>query len=89
MMQVQHQVQQCRFIYQANGAEAQLEYRLFQVEGQPAVDFYHTFVPPEFRGQGIAALLTTAALEWARQQQLKIYASCSYVARQLEATGKN
>lgn len=88
-MQVQHQVQQCCFIYQAKGAEAQLEYRLFQVEGQPAVDFYHTFVPPEFRGQGIAALLTNAALEWARNQQLQIHASCSYVARQLEVAEKN
>lgn len=88
-MQVQHQIPQCCFIYQANGAAARLEYRLFQVDGQPAVDFYHTFVPPEFRGQGIAALLTTAALNWARQQQLKIYASCSYVARQLEAAEKN
>lgn len=88
-MQVQHQVQQCCFIYQANGAAARLEYRLFQVEGLPAVDFYHTFVPPEFRGQGIAALLTTAALEWARQQNLRIYASCSYVARQLEAAEKS
>ncbi|WP_037045571.1 GNAT family N-acetyltransferase [Rheinheimera texasensis] len=88
-MQVQHQIEQCCFIYQAEGAEARLEYRLFQVEGQSAVDFYHTFVPPEFRGQGIAALLTKVALEWARHQQLKIYASCSYVARHLEAAGKN
>ncbi len=88
-MQVQHQIPQCCFIYQADGAEARLEYRLFQAQGQPAVDFYHTYVPPEFRGQGIAALLTTAALEWARQQQLQIHASCSYVARQLETTEKN
>lgn len=88
-MQVQHQMPQSSFIYQAGGVEARLEYRLFQAQGLPAVDFYHTFVPPEFRGQGIAALLTNAALEWARQQQLQIHASCSYVARRLETTEKN
>jgi hypothetical protein len=83
-MQVQHQIAQCCFVYQADGAEARLEYRLFQAEGQPAVDFYHTYVPPELRGRGIAGVLTTAALQWAGQQQLRIYASCSYVARQLQ-----
>lgn len=88
-MSVQHQTQQCCFIFQADGVAARLDYRLFQAEGQPAVDFYHTFVPPEFRGRGIAALLTSAALEWARQQQLKIHASCSYVARQLAAAETN
>lgn len=87
-MQVQHQKPQCCFIYQADGAEARLEYRLFQSHGQPSVDFYHTFVPPEFRGQGIAALLTAAALEWASQQQLRIYASCSYVASKLQPAGR-
>jgi len=83
MTQVQHHPQQCCFIYQEAGAEARLDYRLYQSAGQPAVDFYHTFVPPAFRGQGIAALLTAAALQWARQQQLQIHASCSYVARHL------
>lgn len=82
-MQVQHQPQQCCFIYQVAGVEARLEYRLFQSAGQPAVDFYHTFVPPVLRGQGIAALLTTAALTWARESHYQIYASCSYVARHL------
>lgn len=82
-MLVQHQPQQCCFIYQAAGVEARLDYRLFQSAGQSAVDFYHTFVPPAFRGQGIAALLTTTALAWARESNFQIYASCSYVARHL------
>jgi predicted GNAT family acetyltransferase len=82
-MAILHQPEQCRFIYQADGAEARLDYRLLASAGRPAVDFYHTFVPPAFRGQGIAAALTAAGLDWARQQQLEIYASCSYVAVQL------
>ncbi|MDZ7871311.1 MAG: GNAT family N-acetyltransferase [Rheinheimera sp.] len=82
-MQAEHRPQQCCFLYQAGQAEARLDYRLSQINGHNAVDFYHTFVPPELRGQGIAALLTQAALAWARQQQLQIHASCSYVARAL------
>lgn len=82
-MSVQHEPQQHSFIFRDQGVEARLEYRLLQRNGRAAVDFYHTFVPPAFRGQGIAARLTDAGLAWARQQQLLIEASCSYVARQL------
>ncbi len=82
-MQPEHRPQECCFLYQTGQAEARLDYRLLQINGHNAVDFYHTFVPPELRGHGIAALLTQAALAWARQQQLQIHASCSYVARAL------
>jgi predicted GNAT family acetyltransferase len=82
-MQPEHRPQECCFLYQTGQAEARLDYRLLQINGHNAVDFYHTFVPPALRGQGIAAALTTAGLDWARQQQLRIHASCSYVAQQL------
>lgn len=82
-MQPEHRPQECCFLYQTGLAEARLDYRLLQINGHNGVDFYHTFVPPELRVHGIAALLTQAALAWARQQQLQIHASCSYVARAL------
>lgn len=82
-MQVLHQAEQHCFVIQTAGAEARLEYRLFQRQGRSAVDFYHTFVPPELRGRGIAGVLTDAALIWAKSQQLQIHASCSYVAHYL------
>ncbi len=82
-MQVEHRPEQSCFLYLDAGAEARLDYRLFQLKGQNAVDFYHTFVPPQLRGRGIAAMLTEAALSWARAQQLQIHASCSYVAQLL------
>ena len=69
-MQVEHRPQESCFLYQTGQAEARLDYRLLQINGHSAVDFYHTFVPPELRGRGIAALLTEAALTWARQLQL-------------------
>jgi predicted GNAT family acetyltransferase len=47
-------------------------------EGQ--VVFTHTIVPAAYRGQGLAALLVTAGLEWARSQHLKVIPACSYAA---------
>jgi predicted GNAT family acetyltransferase len=40
----------------------------------------YTGVPPELQGQGLAALLVQTALDWARQEGLKVVAQCSYVA---------
>ena len=39
----------------------------------------HTFVPPEFRGKGVAAELVKALIEDAREQGFTIAPDCSYV----------
>lgn len=39
----------------------------------------HTYSPPAYRGQGLAALLCDAAFSWAREQGYCILAECSYV----------
>jgi hypothetical protein len=44
----------------------------------------HTFVPAELNGQGLAAILTEAALTLARKDQVRIVPQCSYVARWLD-----
>ncbi|OYU76500.1 MAG: GNAT family N-acetyltransferase [Alphaproteobacteria bacterium PA3] len=46
--------------------------------------FDHTFVPPALNGQGLAAILTEAALTLAQQDQVRIVPQCSYVARWIE-----
>lgn len=43
------------------------------------VDLVHTYTPEERRGQGLAAQLTEAALAWARTNNSKVRASCTYV----------
>ena len=44
----------------------------------------HTFVPPELNGQGLAAILTEAALALAKKDKVRIVPQCSYVARWIE-----
>lgn len=44
------------------------------------VDLTHTEVPPALQGHGIAAELVGAALDWARQEKLRVRPLCSYVA---------
>ena len=41
---------------------------------------HHTEVPPALQGQGVAAALVQAALDWARAQGLHVRPTCSYVA---------
>jgi predicted GNAT family acetyltransferase len=44
----------------------------------------HTFVPPVLNGQGLAAILTEAALSLAQKDQVRIVPQCSYVARWID-----
>jgi uncharacterized protein len=42
--------------------------------------FTHTFVPPEFRGRGIAEKLVRRALDDAHAKNVSVVPACSYVA---------
>jgi predicted GNAT family acetyltransferase len=77
MEPVQHQVAQQRFIIESQGAEAVLAYRL----NDQSIDFYSTYVPPAFRGKGLAEKLVRTGLKWAKEQGYTIQASCWYVAK--------
>jgi uncharacterized protein len=72
-----HQPEQQRFVLQLDSAEAVLNYA---VTGS-SIDFNHTFVPPEFRGKGLAEKLVRHGLQWAKSQQYRIQASCWYVQK--------
>ena len=45
---------------------------------------HHTAVPPQLTGKGVAAALVAAALQWARDQGLRVRPSCSYVAAYMQ-----
>lgn len=48
------------------------------------IDFTHTFVPKAARGKGIADKLIEAGLTYARQNNLRVVATCTAVAKYLE-----
>lgn len=77
---IQHQPENNRFICEQNGHQCVLDYR---VEGND-IDFTHTYVPTELRGQGLAEKIVREGLAWAKQQNYSLNASCSYVAKFLK-----
>jgi predicted GNAT family acetyltransferase len=70
-----------RFELTLEGKLAQLDY---VEQGNNLLVFTHTFVPPELRGQNVAARLTKYALDDARRQGKKVVPQCSYVATYME-----
>lgn len=43
------------------------------------LNLMHTFVPEPYRGQGVAQQLVTTALQYARQNNCKVIATCGVV----------
>lgn len=83
MEKIVHNPSEKRFTLMAGNAEAVLQYRLFKNESNnnTIIDFTRTFVPPEFRGKGLAEKLVRAGLAWAKEQGYELQASCWYVAK--------
>lgn len=80
-LQIEHEATRQRFVARLEEREAVLQYRHLP-EGR--VDFRRTFVPPEFRGRGIAGAIVEHGLEWAETEGLRVVPSCSYVATYIE-----
>lgn len=81
---IQHEPDAHRFTVATGGEPAVLEYLLLEPAetSEPArVDFTSTYVPAEYRAQGIAEALVRHGLRWANEQGYEIQASCWYVAK--------
>lgn len=76
-IKVSHNRQAGSFEAFVDGHRAHLDYR--QVD-EGTLDYCHTFVPHELRGRGVAAIVTAAALDYARENGFSVIPSCSYVA---------
>ena len=76
VMNVTHSPQADRFEARVQGHLSLCSYRR---QGDVLV-LHHTEVPPALQGQGVAAALVQAALDWARAQGLHVRPTCSYVA---------
>ena len=69
-----------RFELARSGHTAFIDYR----QRNGVLDLLHTEVPAALRGGGVGSELVRAALDWARDQKLKILPSCPFVAEWLE-----
>ncbi|MFG6431187.1 GNAT family N-acetyltransferase [Roseateles sp. LYH14W] len=73
-MTPQHEPDRQRFTLPTTPVSV-LDYQL----GAGRVVFTHTGVPQAYQGQGLAAKLVEAGLQWARAEGLKVQPACSYV----------
>lgn len=80
-MEIRHDEKRRRFVSAVEGGEAVLDYDRV---GRDTLDYKHTFVPPEHRGRGIAERLVRHALDYARDNQLKVIPTCPFVASVIE-----
>ena len=70
-----HEEENSRFIIYKDGKETFVEY----TPGEGELNLFHTHTDPELRGQGLAALVVRAALEYVKENNLKVVPTCSYV----------
>jgi predicted GNAT family acetyltransferase len=75
-MKIQHDSQNQQFTAGSPADPAELAYSL---PAPGMIDFVHTFVPDEMRGQGLADELARAGLSYAREQNLKVLTSCEFM----------
>lgn len=54
-------------------------YVRYFMQNKQVINFIRTYVPDEQRHQGIAGKLVKAALEYAKDNNLKVITTCSYV----------
>jgi predicted GNAT family acetyltransferase len=76
-MNIHHNAANQEFTTGPADQQAELAYSL---PAAGVIDFVHTFVPENQRGQGVADELAQAGLAYARQQHLKVRTSCPFMA---------
>jgi len=70
-----HEKESERFVINLEGNEVYVEYTMTGNE----INLHHTFTDPALRGKGLAAQVVRAALEFAKENNLKVIPTCSYV----------
>ena len=63
-----HEKENERFVLYVEGKEAYVEYNV----GEGELNLYHTHTDPELRGKGLAAQVVRAALEYIKENDLKV-----------------
>jgi uncharacterized protein len=79
-LEIMHNAKSNRFEVQLNGELAMAQY----MRQGDTLRLTYTVVPPNYRGQGIAAKLAHAVLEYAKAEGLQVQPICSYMAAYVE-----
>ncbi len=77
-LKIEHNENKHRFSAVVDGYECLLDYR---VKSPGVLEYYHTFVPIELRGQKLAEQIATFAMDYARATNSKVIPTCPYVQR--------
>ncbi len=77
---VKHIPEASRFEIDLNGKSAYAQYIL----SHGVMIIHHTYTPPEMRGHGIAAQLTKFALDYCRENNIKVNPECPYTRVYIE-----
>jgi predicted GNAT family acetyltransferase len=79
-MEVYHDKTNSSFVIKIDDAFSYVSYNL----NEDVMELYTTYTAPQLRGRGLAERVVRAALEFAKENNLKVIPSCSYVKVFLE-----
>ncbi len=74
-MEVIHDKENHSFVIKIENASSYVSYSL----SGKMMELYTTYTPPQLRGRGLAEKVVKAALEYAKENNLKVVPTCSYV----------
>jgi predicted GNAT family acetyltransferase len=75
-MNVEHDEAHHRFVVRLGAHDAVLVYAQ---RANRVLDLLHTYVPPEMHGQGVADALARAAMQYARDHDMRVIPTCPFV----------
>jgi len=82
MKNVIHDEKNCRFFIKLSETDPTVEgVLLYEKVNDKHLDFYHTEVPEEFRGQGLGVLLARAGIDFIKLHDLKVTLSCTFLRK--------
>ncbi|XP_067089472.1 protein NATD1-like [Osmerus mordax] len=83
---VEHDRNNLCFTITLDGAAEHLDSAVlrYKFTGEKEVDLVSTTVPESFRGKGVAATLSKAALDFLVKEKLKAHVSCWYIKKYIE-----
>lgn len=83
-IKVTHDVLSKRFFCLTGGYVSCVEYRNYKgIEG--VIEIFHTLVPEELRGQGIASIIMNEVVRYVSENGLKVVPTCSYARKIFES----